>query len=353
MRITFLLGNGFDVGLNLKTRYEDFYKVYKDLPSYNDNITDFKEEFDKEKNKASANIVDWSDFEKAFGEHSELFTLKSKRLYLERFEDFIQEFNAYMESEEKSADYDNINAIGKMMFDAIKTYYHIRPGDHNRIQGIYNHNNSVRVYNFVSFNYTNSVDNCTNALAKILENEKTYSLGDVVHVHGYIEKNMIVGVNDASQITNTELANDKEVVNELVKPQQNKDLKSTYDSKTSSIINNSDIICIYGMSLGATDKYWWDQIATWLSKDSNHMLIILAHEKKYNERFPFIQQRLMTSIRERFLSFSSLPDTTKASIENRILVEINHDIFAMDLREKIPIIGKEHLADNLDSNDIN
>ena len=28
LNITFLIGNGFDIGLGLKTRYKDFYKYY-------------------------------------------------------------------------------------------------------------------------------------------------------------------------------------------------------------------------------------------------------------------------------------------------------------------------------------
>ena len=36
---------------------------------------------------------------------------------------------------------------------------------------------------------------------------------------------MIMGVNDASQITNDAFANDEEVVREIVKPQQNSDVR--------------------------------------------------------------------------------------------------------------------------------
>lgn len=43
MQITFLIGNGFDIGIGLKTRYEDFYKEYCIIrENDNDNIKNFK-----------------------------------------------------------------------------------------------------------------------------------------------------------------------------------------------------------------------------------------------------------------------------------------------------------------------
>lgn len=57
MNITFLIGNGFDLNLNLNTRYTDFYKYYikndpKDLLSES-----IKEDYEM-----------WSDLEVGLGE---------------------------------------------------------------------------------------------------------------------------------------------------------------------------------------------------------------------------------------------------------------------------------------------
>lgn len=42
MNITFLLGNGFDIGLGLKTGYENFYDAYSEIQSKdNKNINSF------------------------------------------------------------------------------------------------------------------------------------------------------------------------------------------------------------------------------------------------------------------------------------------------------------------------
>ena len=48
--------------------------------------------------------------------------------------------------------------------------------------------------------------------------------------------------------------------------------------KAYNIIQNSDEIYIYGMSLGETDMFWWKAIAEWFEKDLiNHKLVVYCH----------------------------------------------------------------------------
>ena len=68
MNITFLLGNGFDIGLGLETGYENFYDKYSViLPTDNKNINSFKTMLQDRNLDDKKKIIDWSDFEKAFG----------------------------------------------------------------------------------------------------------------------------------------------------------------------------------------------------------------------------------------------------------------------------------------------
>ena len=98
MNITFLIGNGFDIGLGLRTSYENFYKEYCKINPYEDNsnIQNFKKLLENRSNDKYYGIRDWSDFEKAFGEHAEDFLAATKDLYIERFEDFVKAFNKYL-----------------------------------------------------------------------------------------------------------------------------------------------------------------------------------------------------------------------------------------------------------------
>lgn len=335
MHITFLIGNGFDIGIGLKTQYEDFYKKYcvvKEDDNYN--IRSFKEMLQKRDSEELLKIIDWADFEIAFGKHSEDFTITEKELYVERFEDFVFKFNAYLEAEEAAVDYTDENAIVETMKTAVTTYFHIRDGDKVEIQELYNKLTDKRVYNFISFNYTRSIDNCARILANKLKSDNNRMVGKIAHIHGYIDLNMIMGVNDASQIANPDFAQDLDVISEIVKPQQNIDARTRYENEVSSIINSSHIICVYGMSIGVTDKKWWNIISTWLSGSPLRKVVILKYDKRYNSRFTYTQRRITNNIVDRFLSYSDLSDNKKEEIRSRIYVGANHNVFSMNLRKE-------------------
>ncbi len=333
MQITFLMGNGFDIGIGLKTSYEDFYQHYcKVKPTDNDNIRAFKELLSKRELGEIKEVIDWADFEKAFGQHSASFKIEEKDAYKDRFEDFVRKFNAYLEEEEKRVDYSNESEIISVMKQAVTTYYQkLRPGESEVIQKIYNSNTSVRYYNFISFNYTKTVDKCAKLLKKELDKTPTQRLDQVLHIHGYIEENMIMGVNDPSQITNPAFASDTDIALELVKPEQNLDARTNYERHVISVLNNSNIICVYGMSLGETDAKWWQHIAGWLEKDIHHILVILTYKDKYDERYPFEQRKSIRPVITRFLSYSKQADEVKNKIKKQIFVGVNKLVFKMDL----------------------
>ncbi len=90
MNVTFLVGNGFDIGLGLKTRYSDFYEEYcKADKADSEAITKFKRTLREWQNNKSKKIIDWSDFEFAFGQYAKQFAPEDSHLYLECFEHFI------------------------------------------------------------------------------------------------------------------------------------------------------------------------------------------------------------------------------------------------------------------------
>lgn len=337
MKITFIMGNGFDIGLGLHTSYENFYEQYcviRDDDS--NNIRQFKIMLKNRNDDKSKRIIDWADFEKAFGQHSEEFYLETKWEYIERFEDFVVSFNRYLEDEEKTVDYSKKESIAEIMKNGVTTYFHIRSADRDAVQAVYNRSDSTRTYNFISFNYTRTVDRCAQILKESLKNDNSRNVDKVLHIHGYVEENMIMGVNDPTQITKTELANDVDVVREIVKPQQNSDVRANYEKEVLATINSSDVICVYGMSIGETDKKWWNVIAKWLSKSSNRALVIMKYDKKYNPRFPFSQNRFVDEVVNKFISLSEQPELVAADIRSRIFVGMNHNVFEMNLRQEEP-----------------
>lgn len=332
MNITFLLGNGFDIGLGLKTRYEDFYKQYTKISSADSEIIiNFKNDLLNEDLNYSKEIVDWSDFEKAFGQYSKNFSVDTKADYLKCFEDFVTKFNVYLEQEEKKVDFSDTNSIIQTMFNAVTTYFHIREGDKEFIQSLYTPIANGRIYNFISYNYTKTVDECANLLKQHLKSDKVRSVGKILHIHGFIEENMIMGVNDKSQITNPVLADDNAVSRELVKPIQNIDMRTNYEKQVIETINRSDIICIYGMSIGETDKKWWSIIGEWLVEKEKHALVILKYDDDYEKRFSFNQNKFTDEITDRFLTLAGQSSDIKINDNSKIFVGMNHNVFTMNL----------------------
>lgn len=332
MNITFLLGNGFDIGLGLKTGYESFFQQYCIIHEDDtENIKAFKQLLSQRHFDEVKRIINWADFEKAFGQHSLEFSEETKDQYIERFEHFVVEFNKYIEAQEARVDYSDASGIGKTMLNAIKTFSSIRAADKDVIDQVFQRGSSGRVYSFISFNYTRTVDNCVGFLQNELRRENGRSIGKVLHIHGYVDQTMIMGVNDEQQIANRAFSEDEHIVREIVKPRQNSDARTNYERQVARVINDSNIICIYGMSLGETDRMWWQLIANWLAKHTSNTLVILSYNKDYDERFTFSQRRVVDALLERFLSFSELSTEIKERISKQIFVGVNHNIFQMNL----------------------
>ena len=87
MNITFLIGNGFDVNLGLKTQYTDFYPTYleanKSLPDESC-IKKFCKQIE-------GNYETWSDFEKEFGQKAKGTTQEIGEI-LTNFNDLFAEY---------------------------------------------------------------------------------------------------------------------------------------------------------------------------------------------------------------------------------------------------------------------
>lgn len=333
MNITFLIGNGFDIGLGMPTRFEDFYKEYcRDIDTSPENIQDFKKTL---KNWLDAptnekKIADWADFEKTFGEHSQDFVTNEKQKYLDRFRDFINSLNLYIEKIEKCIELEDVTQVTKVVNDALKNYKIIRKDDTEEIEVFYRRFGSNRIYNFVTFNYTKTVDSFYNALKTYFKNDNNRKVGSLVHIHGYVEDSMILGVNDSSQILNEDFRNDPEVVEMLVKPYQNTFSRTGYEKAFKTTIDSSNVICVYGMSIGETDKKWWDYISNWLSGHDLRILVILQYNEKYNQRFPYMQSQCTKDVVGRFLNYSSLSNEKKQKISEKIYVGFNNNVFAMN-----------------------
>ena len=335
MHITFFIGNGFDLNLGLKTRYKDFYKYFKENA----------EESNMIKNWINEDDIFWSDLEQALGKS----LIHVKENNLEKFYDDKDEMDdllvEYLKKEQDKYIYDETNIKKQLIYSLDNLDANLSKDEKMLIENLKEkYGNTNLIYNFVSFNYTNCLD-------KIVEIQKSESsiisqhsygangyntmsqLGEIYHIHGTVNEEMILGVNDESQIHNIWLKGNDEFYDNIIKVRMNEMIGQQKTADVKNVINRSRIICLFGMSIGETDKIWWEEIVDWMKKDKENLLILFwRDDKKLNEnKLPGRTIRNNRKIKRKFLkkgNAENIDDELLKSIMSRIFISYNSkDIF--------------------------
>lgn len=142
---------------------------------------------------------------------------------------------------------------------------------------------------------------------------------------------MILGVNDVNQINSGFLKNDAEFLDTFIKRRMNNSIGQRKTEHAQKLIEDSHIICIFGMSIGSTDKMWWEEIVKWLNRSDNNKLVI--YYKGYNDeldrKLPVntirLNNRLKREILEKGRADVKIPNIDK--VKERIFISYNSDIF--------------------------
>ena len=349
MNITFLIGNGFDVGVGMKSKFKDFFPIYKEKSkSKEKRIKQLSDEIE-------GNYETWADFEKALGEYTAKFTPETKQDFIDQIKDFQSEFIAYLQSESELIECDS-ESIGKQMAFSLDHFYLdgcLAWESETLIDGVFaNHSNEDHRYNFINFNYTDVLERCLETIPSGIVRKRTPEnkerndrIGKMVHVHGKMGFHSIVGVNDVEQIANKEIAKDSQFSKFIIKPLINKALRNGNDADAIDMIRTSDIICIYGMSLGETDKKWWKLLMEWLSGNSRRQLVVYDYDSQYNDVTPYEWMEKEDNIINKFKKYCSDTNINVENLRPRIHISINMNLFERNLRteknwinEKIPAI---------------
>lgn len=329
MNITFIIGNGFDVSLGLKTQYKNFYPYY--LQNTNDdNIIRKAIEQDKKEN-----YKNWADLEYALGEFTE-------QLKDEEIEEFIQAkihmdklLKGYLVNEEEqfvlNEDDDRLKcALSNIRKTKVEK-------DNQKLNDLFKATKGNNYdYRAITFNYTNAFDKVWDVLkGKEVarhnngNNVHAEKVGGLLHIHGTLYDNeMIVGINDKNQIKNEQLRIHKGISRVLVKPLLNNALGQNKIEKACDIIDGSMLICLYGVSIGETDQMWWEYIGNWLKSSINRILIIYNYEPEYfgEHIFEIIEHR--DKVKEKFLDRTKLTEQEKDGCRERIIVRDNENLFS-------------------------
>jgi hypothetical protein len=321
MEILYIIGNGFDLNLDLKTSYNDFYQYYKTVKVDNLNVQ-------KLKNNISQTYESWADLELALGNYTQ---------HLEKIEelddillDIGEELSRYLHLEEGKLENYEINK-GKF-FDYLCFPENLfLPADKESLLAIKskwkNHQWNLNIF---TFNYTNVIekifgDNQKNVLLAHHDNNTQILLGEIKHIHGYLDNNMVIGVNDISQIKNESFHKSRDVLESIVKSECNRANRSNIDRQLTNRINTANLICIFGSSIGETDNKWWELIGERLKSDCH--LIIFTKGAEIPPRIRHMQARAERTIRDFFLSKTNLTEKGMETVEEKIFIGLNSGMF--------------------------
>ena len=270
------MGNGFDLAQGIDTRYSDFYETKVKAASADGSIIGKLQKSITEKTET------WADMEKGLGEFTgEMGGIDD----LDATYTFLRtNLRDYLKDEQAK-----LKASAKDLFDSRMRL--LQPGRgvppetsdaiNNQISNFTRTNKSVDI-DIISFNYTDVVERAFGYNGAEINLGKTSSdivakVGHIYKVHGDLD-HMVMGVADESQITNKGLASNLDATELLMKPKYIAARRDYVWKHCYECISRADIIVLYGLSIGETDKNWWTKVVERVNGDSNVRVIIYGHK---------------------------------------------------------------------------
>ena len=158
MKITFYIGNGFDLNQNLKTCYSQFLKEYLNYPRESSkHIELFKHHLN--------NYDCWGDLELALGCMLAEYDENTVDHFIEGLEDLKKKLSIYLKKQEGHFKY-KIRKIKKELKRTLMIY-NKKNGYMYPFYDLYPDNSEENEISFVSFNYTRIINNmCYNNIIK-------------------------------------------------------------------------------------------------------------------------------------------------------------------------------------------
>lgn len=325
MNITFMIGNGFDINLGLKTRYTDFYPYYLS-----------KNHEDMISQSIAENYDRWADLELALGEL--LFDVPADAIsyFLDCKAELEADLADYLRSEEKRIDVSSATVLKEFQTQVSGFYKAFSTKDSREYLAWQKTVAEPFRYEFISFNYTNALDSIVEP-AKNIPQFSTHStnisihtdvVGNVLHLHGTLSSNLILALDNPKQIANPILQDESELTNYIIKSTINDALGEGNTQAAKELIDSSDYVCIYGMSLGATDLMWWKYLVLWLDASPRHRLVLYVHAKATTNPSAPEKLRQQNKWKTRFFQTAEAKKEVAEKLWTQIIVLPRSKIFA-------------------------
>ena len=311
MRYVIMIGNGFDIGLGLRTAYSDFIDEYTNSPAINSERSDGRERVeDILKAHIRRDPQTWADAEKAFAELRFSAMFKDceniKRNILDVFASFTAALNNYLAKQEHSRELNGVSrGVSELFFQHMMQSVlmgmpeWLREQELNRLGDINDRQRVLNYCSFINFNYTETFDKLLGIKAdgthstsehysfdrrtvgvEILNRKSLFVLERLVHVHGSNKaRNSVFGVSDSRQITDIVAREMAETIGVLVKDCADREKAVGNYDLTADVLNEADRVVLFGLSIGDSDKYWWRLLMQRVRKVEDFRVFIFPYSK--------------------------------------------------------------------------
>ena len=283
LKVTYLIGNGMDINIGLRTRYLDFYNHLKQITNKDSKNAIYqavlKDYFSENKDLIE---IDWSDFEIGIGKYTKRITTETELAkFFDDYEELIEEFTKFIEEQLEKVDIQDFISNCYSIFNAAVTKpINLDERDQVYLQQNYKgYGNQQKERSYIVFNYTEIFDEIHQSWKEKYKNNGIISHSPI-HIHGFCQDQILMGVNDESQVSG-EYSKNIDLQMMMIKTISNQNALTMRFEKATKTILDSELIIIYGMSIGDSDKYWWEKIIENLENNPANNVLIYAydHEK--------------------------------------------------------------------------
>lgn len=351
MNITHVIGNGFDINQGIPTSYAHFYEYYLQLVPEADEsevVTQFRIRLYNELLEHQTDR--WSDMERALGDETKEYSSANdfEAVYMDVYKHLME----YIDYAYRFSDVAKFDNPEKSLYqDLMKPWLHLVPSDIEQVEKSFKRVKDARV-RVLSFNYTDTFNRISDLGKKVngvlgLEPTITYHYDGCIHIHHALSTNdIILGVDNTDQIANKELAKEENIRNILVKPQTNQVLGTLVDRQCKDLIANSDIISIYGVSLGETDTTWWQEIGKRIKNNLDVRVLYFPYEKDIAQMAEIQKPTLRSKYKRDMIEAFGIDRSNYRNYENRIFVNFCNNLGGRNIFSNPK---KESLDDNFEN----
>lgn len=355
MNLLWIIGNGFDLNLGLKTSYRGFIdSVYlNSLP--NPEMERRRDElFDRVSRLgpgAAEQRDNWADLEKLLGDVSVFYDDISE--FEATFEDIEGLLSKYIWEQNGIVGNDIPNEAVDCFRRSIYEFDgSVSEADARKLKNPRKMRDCVS-FSSITLNYTTLFDRMVNKMkgdgpyanTRIVDG-LTY--GDVaydpLHPHGVVADggvdSIIFGVSNQEQIKNDEFSRDANFIESWVKQNRNEYYGNSNTNKIRRLIESADLICMFGCSFGETDDYIWRMVGEALKKNSNLRVASFVYGLGDKTR-----QRVSVFQRKRDIQFNLLSRAfgiEYSEMSDRTVLIPSDKVFQMNLAANVDVASSSN-----------